>query len=63
MYSINEACYVFELLSDSIISGFFIGKSGVAGINAVTPVTAVVTFFRKTIDTNKKLRIKTRDKS
>ena len=33
------------LLSDSIIAGFFIGESGVAGINAITPVTAVVTFF------------------
>ena len=33
------------LLCDSIIAGFFIGESGVAGINAITPVTAVVTFF------------------
>ncbi|MBQ4239314.1 MAG: hypothetical protein II698_08390, partial [Ruminococcus sp.] len=33
------------LLCDSIIAGYFVGKSGVAAINAITPVTGVVTFF------------------
>ncbi|MBR3641394.1 MAG: hypothetical protein IKN53_05125 [Oscillibacter sp.] len=35
----------FMLLSDSIIAGYFVGESGVAAINAITPVTGVVTFF------------------
>ena len=39
------------LLSDSIIAGYFIGASGVAGINAITPVTAVVTFFGDLVST------------
>ena len=39
------------LLSDSIIAGFFIGEPGVAGINAITPVTAVVTFFGDLVST------------
>ena len=41
----TKAVMYLMLLSDSIIAGFFIGESGVAGINAITPVTAVVTFF------------------
>lgn len=41
----TKAVMYLMLLSDSIIAGFFIGKSGVAGINAITPLTAVVTFF------------------
>ncbi|MBE6015946.1 MAG: hypothetical protein E7241_11410 [Lachnospiraceae bacterium] len=41
----TKAVMYLMLLSDSIIAGFFIGPSGVAGINAITPVTAIVTFF------------------
>ena len=41
----TKAVMYLMLLSDSIIAGFFIGESGVAGINAITPVTAIVTFF------------------
>ena len=37
------------LLCDNIIAGHFIGESGVAAINAVTPVTGVVTFFSTVI--------------
>ena len=37
------------LLCDSIIAGFFIGETGVAAINAVTPVTGIVTFFSTVI--------------
>lgn len=33
------------LLCDSIIAGLFIGETGVAAINAVTPVTGIVTFL------------------
>ena len=39
------------LLSDSIIAGYFIGEAGVAGINAITPVTAIVTFFGDLVST------------
>ena len=39
------------LLSDSIIAGHFIGEAGVAGINAITPVTAIVTFFGDLVST------------
>ena len=41
----TKAVMYLMLLSDSIIAGYFIGTSGVAGINAITPLTAVVTFF------------------
>lgn len=41
----TKAVMYLMLLSDSIIAGFFIGENGVAGINAITPVTAIVTFF------------------
>ena len=37
------------LLCDNIIAGHFIGDSGVAAINAVTPVTSIVTFFSSII--------------
>lgn len=40
----TKAVMYLMLLSDSIIAGHYIGPSGVAGINAITPVTAVVTF-------------------
>ena len=33
------------LLCDSIIAGLFIGETGVAAINAITPVTGITTFF------------------
>ena len=33
------------VLCDSIIAGYFVGKSGVAAINAITPITGIVTFF------------------
>ena len=41
----TKAIMYFMLLSDSIIAGYFVGESGVAAINAITPVTGVVTFF------------------
>jgi len=41
----TKAVMYLMLLSDSIIAGYFIGASGVAGINAITPLTAIVTFF------------------
>lgn len=41
----TKAVMYLMLLCDSIIARFFIGESGVAGINAIPPVTAVVTFF------------------
>lgn len=41
----TKAVMYLMLLSDSIIAGFFIGENGVAGVNAITPVTAIVTFF------------------
>ena len=47
----TKAVMYLMLLSDSIIAGFFIGESGVAGINAITPVTAVVTFFGDLVST------------
>ncbi|MBR4467319.1 MAG: hypothetical protein IKS34_03360, partial [Clostridia bacterium] len=47
----TKAVMYLMLLSDSIIAGFFIGEAGVAGINAITPVTAVVTFFGDLVST------------
>ena len=47
----TKAVMYLMLLSDSIIAGFFIGEPGVAGINAITPVTAVVTFFGDLVST------------
>ena len=47
----TKAVMYLMLLSDSIIAGFFIGKSGVAGINAITPVTAIITFFGDLVST------------
>ena len=41
----TKAVMYLMLLSDSIIAGFFIGENGVAGINAITPITAIVTFL------------------
>ena len=47
----TKAVMYLMLLSDSIIAGYFIGESGVAGINAITPVTAIVTFFGDLLST------------
>ena len=47
----TKAVMYLMLLSDSIIAGYFIGTSGVAGINAITPVTAIVTFFGDLLST------------
>ena len=47
----TKAVMYLMLLSDSIIAGYFIGKTGVAGINAITPVTAIVTFFGDLLST------------
>lgn len=41
----TKAVMYIMLLCDSIIAGFFVGEAGVAAINAITPVTGVVTFF------------------
>ncbi len=47
----TKAVMYLMLLSDSIIAGFFIGETGVAGINAITPVTAIITFFGDLVST------------
>ena len=47
----TKAVMYLMLLSDSIIAGHFIGPTGVAGINAITPVTAIVTFFGDLVST------------
>ena len=47
----TKAVMYLMLLSDGIIAGYFIGESGVAGINAITPVTAIVTFFGDLVST------------
>ena len=41
----TKAVMYIMLLCDSIIAGYFIGKTGVAAINAITLVTGIVTFF------------------
>ena len=41
----TKAVMYVTLLCDSIIAGYYVGESGVAAINAITPVTGVVTFF------------------
>ena len=48
----TKAVMYLMLLSDSIIAGHFIGSSGVAAINAITPVTAIVTFFGDLLSTD-----------
>ena len=47
----TKAVMYLMLLSDSIMAGVFVGVSGVAGINAITPVTAIVTFFGDLVST------------
>ena len=47
----TKAVMYIMLLCDSIIAGYFIGDTGVAAINAITPVTGVVTFFGDLVST------------
>ena len=47
----TKAVMYIMLLCDSIIAGHFIGESGVAAINAITPVTGIVTFFGDLVST------------
>ena len=47
----TKAVMYLMLLSDSIIAGYFIGETGVAAINAITPVTGIVTFFGDLVST------------
>ena len=47
----TKAVMYLMLLSDSIIAGYFIGATGVAAINAITPITAIVTFFGDLVST------------
>ena len=47
----TKAVMYLMLLSDSIIAGHFIGSAGVAAINAITLVTAIVTFFGDLLST------------
>ena len=47
--TLTMAVIYIMLLSDNIIAGFFIGETGVAAINAVTPITGIVTFFSTVI--------------
>lgn len=47
--TLTMAVLYVMLLCDNIIAGFFIGEMGVAAINAVTPVTGLVTFFSTVI--------------
>lgn len=47
----TKAVMYIMLLCDSIIAGYFIGKEGVAAINAITPVTGIVTFFGDLVST------------
>ena len=47
----TKAVMYIMLLCDSIIAGYFIGDTGVAAINAITPVTAIVTFFGDLVST------------
>lgn len=47
----TKAVMYIMLLCDSIIAGHYIGASGVAAINAITPVTGIVTFFGDLVST------------
>ena len=47
----TKAVMYIMLLCDSIIAGYFIGDTGVAAINAITPVTGIVTFFGDLVST------------
>lgn len=47
--TLTMAVLYIMLLCDNIIAGFFIGEKGVAAINAITPVTGIITFFSTVI--------------
>ena len=47
----TKAVMYIMLLCDSIIAGYFIGETGVAAINAITPVTGIITFFGDLVST------------
>ncbi len=47
----TKAVMYIMLLCDSIVAGYYIGESGVAAINAITPVTGIVTFFGDLVST------------
>ena len=47
----TKAVMYFMLLSDSVIAGLFIGQTGVAAINAIAPITGIVTFFGDLVST------------
>ena len=47
----TKAVMYIMLLCDSIIAGYFIGESGVAAINAITPVTGIITFMGDLVST------------
>ena len=47
----TKAVMYIMLLCDSVVAGFFIGQSGVAAINAITPITGFVTFFGDLLST------------
>lgn len=47
----TKAVMYIMLLCDSIIAGYFVGEYGVAAINAITPVTGIVTFFGDLVST------------
>ena len=42
--TITMAILYIMLLCDKIVAGFFVGENGVAAVNAITPITGVVTF-------------------
>lgn len=43
--TLTLAIIYIMLLCDNIIAGLFIGTAGVAAINAITPVTGIISFF------------------
>ena len=43
--TLTLAIIYIMLLCDNIIAGLYIGTAGVAAINAITPVTGIVSFF------------------
>lgn len=47
--TLTMAVLYIMLLCDNIIAGYFIGEMGVAAINAVAPVTGIITFFSTVI--------------
>lgn len=47
--TLTMAVIYIMLLCDNVIAGYFIGEMGVAAINAVSPVTGIITFFSTVI--------------